>query len=297
MIHQFKKIISFINSHPLSSKHKLRAYTNFITWQIEQAIFSKAKVVEFVKPTRLLVSKGMTGATGNIYTGLHEFYDMGFLLHFLKEGDLFFDIGANVGSYSILAAGVKKAKVVSFEPIPSTFDSLHENVKLNELDSLVVLKNMGLGSEKAVMKFTSQHDTINHVIAKDEISTGTIEIQVDTVDNLALIHGCPSLIKIDVEGFETEVLNGMTDILKNDNLKAVIIELNGSGQRYGFDESLIHKKMQDSGFAPYAYFPFTRDLRLLDIYGNTNTIYIRDVILVKEKLQNATPFEVYNELI
>jgi FkbM family methyltransferase len=297
MIQRFKKIISFINSHPLSSKHKLRAYINFITWQIEQAIYSKAKVVEFVKPTRLLVSKGMTGATGNIYTGLHEFYDMGFLLHFLKEGELFFDIGANVGSYTILASGVRKATTVSFEPIPSTYMALKENVKLNNLESFVVLKNMGLGSEKAVMKFTSQHDTVNHVIAKDEISTETIEIQVDTVDNLAFIHGCPSLIKIDVEGFETEVLNGMTNIFKNDNLKAIIIELNGSGQRYGFDESLIHKKMLDSGFAPYAYFPFTRDLRLLDIYGNTNTIYIRDVIFVKEKLQNAIPFEVYNELI
>jgi len=40
---------------------------------------------------------GETGVTGNIYTGLHEFSSMGYLLHVLREGDLFVDVGANVG--------------------------------------------------------------------------------------------------------------------------------------------------------------------------------------------------------
>jgi hypothetical protein len=49
-------------------------------------------------------TSGMTGATGNLYVGLHEFEEMAFLLHFLRPGDLFADVGANVGSYTILAA-------------------------------------------------------------------------------------------------------------------------------------------------------------------------------------------------
>jgi hypothetical protein len=43
----------------------------------------------------------MTGATGNVYYGLHEFQDMAFVTHYLREGYLFADIGANIGSYSV----------------------------------------------------------------------------------------------------------------------------------------------------------------------------------------------------
>ena len=60
-------------------------------------------VVNYINDSRLLVQTGMTGATGNIYTGLHEFEDMGFALHFLQEGDYFIDLGVNVGSYTVLA--------------------------------------------------------------------------------------------------------------------------------------------------------------------------------------------------
>ena len=85
--------------------------------------------------------------------------------------------------------------------------------------------------------------------------------------------------------------------MNHDNLKAIIIELNGSGNLYGFDESMIHDKLINNGFYPYGYSPFTRELILLNSYGNSNTIYIRDINFAKEKLKNATPFEVLNELI
>lgn len=297
MIQQIKKTINFINAHPIASKHKLKAYFQFVFWQFSQLIFPKSKIIDFVKPTKLLVSKGMTGATGNIYSGLHEFFDMGFLLHFLRADDLFFDIGANVGTYTVLAAGVNKARVVSFEPVPSTFNSLNNNIKLNRLESLVSLNNIGIGAGKSVMKFTSQHDTVNHVLAKGEFSENVLEIQVESIDELIKIHGCPALIKIDVEGFETEVINGMDLTLKDLQLKVIIIELNGSGSRYDYDESLIHKKLLENGFYPFEYLPYSRELIKLNSYGNLNTIYIRDIEFATNRVSQASFFEVFNEKI
>ena len=110
-----------VNKHPLASKHKLKAYFKFVKWQISQALKPGVRKISFAGNTSLLVKKGMTGATGNIYFGLHEFEEMSFLLHFLNEADTFYDVGANIGSYTILAAGVCGAKVCSFEPVPSTF--------------------------------------------------------------------------------------------------------------------------------------------------------------------------------
>ena len=103
------QIINFINCHPLSRRHKIKAYLRFLYWQISQFIYPHETTYPFVGDTKLLVKKGLAGATGNIYTGLHEFYDMGFLLHFLRKDDLFFDVGANVGSYTVLASGYSNA--------------------------------------------------------------------------------------------------------------------------------------------------------------------------------------------
>jgi hypothetical protein len=66
----------------------------------------------------------MACATGNIYTGLHEFEDMSFLLHFLRPADLFIDIGANVGAYTIFASGIVAATSISIEPISQIFEIL-----------------------------------------------------------------------------------------------------------------------------------------------------------------------------
>ena len=53
----------------------------------------------------------MIGATGNLFCGLHEIEDMGFVLHFLRSDDIFLDVGVNVGTYTVLAAGVAGSSV------------------------------------------------------------------------------------------------------------------------------------------------------------------------------------------
>ena len=70
-MHSLWKIIKFIYHHPLAGKHKIIAYYRFIYWQLTQYLFPHDKVVKFVGNTRLIVKKGLSGATGNIYTGLH----------------------------------------------------------------------------------------------------------------------------------------------------------------------------------------------------------------------------------
>ena len=93
--------IRFITNHPLNREHKLGAIIRFAKWQLGSRLVPGAVVYDWINGSRFLVKTGETGLTGNIYTGLHEFPDMGFLLHFLRSDDLFVDVGANVGSYTI----------------------------------------------------------------------------------------------------------------------------------------------------------------------------------------------------
>ena len=286
-------ILKYIVSHPLIRKNKTGGILRFIKWQLTFRFSPYPILYPFTKKSTLVINKGMTGATGNLYCGLHEFADMGFLLHFLRPDDLFVDIGANVGSYTVLASAHVGAKSISFEPVPRTFSYLIRNIAVNGINVQVQVYNMALGAKKGTIAFTSDLDTANHVaIAGDQ---ATIEVSVDTLDAFLAEEERTILIKIDVEGFETEVMNGADNTLLNKSLQAIIIELNGTGERYGYSENAIQRKLEQAGFTCYAYDPFNRELTKSIGPGAHNSIYIRDVDRVKERLAGADFVEILNE--
>jgi len=289
-------ILKFIFSHPLSSRNKWAALKRFVIWQGGSRIIAAPIVFPFVASSKLIVEKGMTGATGNIYAGLHEFEDMAFTLHSLRPGDVFLDVGANIGSYTILASAVAGASTIALEPVPSTFTHLKNNVSINNIENLVTLRNSGAGARNATLKFTRNHDTVNHVVSEGEEERDTVEVPVLTVNEICA-QRIPFLIKIDVEGFEMEVLRGASEILSNNNLQALIIELNGSCQRYGVKEEEIHELILGYGFQPYQYKPFDRRLVPLTGFTYGNTLYIRNKELVVEKLTSSPKYKVLSSVL
>ena len=172
------KLLKFITGHPLNREHKLGSIIRFAKWQFGSRLVPGAVVFDWINGSKFLVKTGETGLTGNIYTGLHEFPDMGFLLHFLRPEDLFVDIGANVGSYTILACSAVGTKGVAFEPVPSTYKRLVENMRLNHLDEKVKCVNKGVGAQKGTISFTSDSDTTNHALAPDEQSDNVVNVEV-----------------------------------------------------------------------------------------------------------------------
>jgi FkbM family methyltransferase len=282
-------IIKFIANHPLNAEHKLSAMIRFAKWQLCSRLVPGAIVYDWINGSKFLVKTGETGLTGNIYTGLHEFPDMAFLLHFLRAEDLFVDIGANVGSYTILACSAIGARGIAFEPVPSTYRRLVENMRLNHLDEKVKCINKGVGAQQGAIDFTSDTDTTNHALASGEHCDNKVVVEVTQLDK-ALFGEHPSLIKIDVEGYETPVLEGAQEALEKQTLNAVIMELNGSGCRYGFDESKILELMLGNGFRTYSYDPFNRKLINLDgkNLNSGNTLFIRDKLVVEHRLRTAS---------
>lgn len=284
-----KSTLKFILNHPLNKKNKSKALFRFLKWQVNASLNAYPVIYPYAEKSKLIIWKGLTGATGNLYCGLHDFEDMAFVLHFLRKEDLFIDIGANIGSYTLLSASEVGAETVSFEPIPQTFSSLKANITLNNIDNITKAFNIGLGSQKGILKFTTSLDTVNHVATERE--SGTIDVQIEKFDDIINLTK-PTLIKIDVEGFETEVLKGMENALKSHNLKGIIIELNGSGKRYGYNEDDIHYKLLLNNFKPYFYSPFERKLSNADKISNLNTIYIKDITLAKERVLAAKKFRI-----
>ncbi len=289
------EVLKHIVNHPLNKDQKLYGLFKFVNWQLHcRLVRNKLIKVKFGENSIVYGKKGLTGITGNFYCGLHEFYDMAFLLHFLREEDLFLDVGANVGSYSILSASEVGAETISFEPILQTFQLLQSNLKLNGVENRCKMYNIGIGAIESRLKFTSNFDTMNHIVT-DKETENAVSIAVKPLDEITTIDRT-TLIKIDVEGFETDVLKGMPQMLENPNCKAIIIELNGSGNRFGYNEKDIHENLLSNGLKPYTYDPFNRQLTEQASFGNHNTIYIRDFKFVDLRVKSAKKFHIHRQV-
>lgn len=287
-------LLKFITSHPINQRQKFASIRRFANWQVSSRLAPGAILYDWINGSKFLVRTGETGLTGNIYTGLHEFSDMGFVLHALRPEDTFADVGANVGSYTILAGSAVGASGYAFEPVPSTYGKLVDNIRLNRMEDRVRAFNVGLAQAEGVIRFTSDLDTVNHALAENERSANSIEVKVTSLDRV-ISEKQPNLLKIDVEGYETPVLCGAEKTLLNPQLHSIIMELNGSGNRYGFDESRLLRLLLDKGFMPFSYDPLSRNLTSLNGKNQAqgNTIFIRNEALVRERIASAPKFNVF----
>lgn len=207
----------------------------------------------------------MTGATGNLYCGLHEFADMAFLLHFLQPGDRFADVGANIGSYSVLASGIRRADTIAFEPHPTTAAKLMRNIRLNDLGGRVQLVRAAVGRETGTVRFSSDQDTMNHVLDSDA-SDRFIEVSLVTLDTV--LQDFPAILwKLDVEGYEEQALEGARQVLSDSALKAIMIET---------ESARSIEILRENGFEACSYDPFRRQITSGKGNSSHNALWLRD---------------------
>lgn len=128
----------------------------------------------------------------------------------VEEGDIVFECGGHHGCTAIpLSAWVgEKGKVITFEPKPSNFEIIRKNIVLNNISNITAL-NKAVGSKNGR---TYISDASNASV-QSSVVKGAIEVDVIALDDLIDLH--PTFLKIDVEGYEVEVLKGAKKILQN----------------------------------------------------------------------------------
>ena len=280
-----RDIGDFFARHELTRDDRLGAWVRFASWQFRSRLQNEL-VVPWIGGQRLLVRRGMMGATGNIYAGLHEFPEMMLLLHLLQAGDVFLDVGANVGSYAVLASGVCHARTIAFEPDPITAAALRRNVAINDLDELVTVYEAAVGNVESMVPFTVGLDTVNKVAQPGE--TGTRIVRQCRLDDVASADN-PIMVKIDIEGYEEAALDGAHVLLAKPSLKVIEIET---------VTEKVRTLLQDHGFFQADYDPWTRRLQAgCKAVRTNNTLYIRDLEFVEARLKTAPSVAVLGHLI
>ena len=286
MLTEIRRINAFLTSHPLTSRRRLLATARVLRWQIASRLRDEV-TVDWIGGTRLAARRGMTGVTGNIYAGLHEFADMAFLLHFLRPNDVFADVGANVGSYTILASGVVRCRTVAFEPDPLTASAFERNINLNQIADLVEMRIAAAGERRGIVRFSMGLGTENHVVAETE-SNGR-DVPIETIDHAFADTGyIPTLIKLDVEGYEAEVLRGARAVLAAPGLKAILTE-----NRLPSVVDILER----AGMAEFAYDAFAHRLVPAKEVPMANALFLRDFDHVAERVSQAPRMRILGTMV
>lgn len=167
---------------------------------------------------------------------------------YLSDNEIFYDIGANVGAYSLLAASIKKnVQVFSFEPSFSTFYALCLNIYENRLNSQIFPFNIALSdcNQFGDFNYVSIYKNMSGVepglafhFAEKDIYGVSEQYKVDLtlkqmfmrLDNFTIDNNypIPNMIKIDVDGIEFEILSNAKEILNNESCKFIIMEIPNS---------------------------------------------------------------------
>ena len=240
-------------------------------------------LVPYVDRTYITVGPHMTGANGNYYVGLHEYRDMAFVLHYLRPDDLFVDVGANVGSYSILASGVVGANSIAFEPVPSTVARLIVNLDANEIRKIVSVQLACVSAEVGQAQFTIDADTVNHIVRSGIETSKTAVVDVTTLD--AAISRAPKLIKIDTEGTDDEVLRGADRVLSTSSPMALIVEAPSIS---------VIQWLLSRGFHECRYDPDSRSIGTVPaMHDQGNRLFIRDTKHAQDRVASARRFSVH----
>jgi FkbM family methyltransferase len=278
--------LPWIWHHPLGSRHRLGSYRRYLYWQTRCRITAKPYVIPWVNGTQLLLEPGMSGATGNLYCGLHEWPDMAFVLHLLRPEDTFADIGANVGTYTVLAAGAVGCRSESFEPVPASYHQLQQQVALNGIEQRVNTHQAAVGASAGQLRFSTDRGPMNQVVGSDY--TGQAEVvPVLAIDQLPCL-GNACCWKLDVEGHEPAVLAGAARTLAEAPPAAILCE----------DRSpAVQHTLSAAGFQPCAYSPFIRQLTPDTSAIGGNQLWVRNLAWVQERLRSAPAFTVLGERI
>lgn len=153
-----------------------------------------------------------------------ENFDVKIASFFLRRANRFFDIGSNIGLYSLTAAQINSTlEIHCFEPQPDCVMQLGQSVYLNNWEDRFTIHNFGLSDkdEERILWLDGSGSSIDSNFIGNS-SAETIQISTRALDNLAI--GNPDFMKIDVEGFEYWVLSGAKRILK-ESQPVVFLEL------------------------------------------------------------------------
>jgi FkbM family methyltransferase len=236
-------IIRYVWRHPANAGHRPHALLRLAHYQAQSRLLRRRVVARLGERSRLWVDLHRTGASMVLYANPPDLPEMLVWRHTLRNGGLFVDVGANVGTYTLWAAEAG-AEVIALEPASDTFALLVENIALNGYQVTAV--QAAAGDHCGTARFTAGRDAGNSLDPD-----GPVQTELITIDSLIGERHITGM-KIDVEGFEIDVLRGCSHALAAHRIGLIQLEWNQmSALALGADRRPVAELLASYGYQLY----------------------------------------------
>lgn len=195
--------------------HRLAAVARTIRYDVQTRLFKRPMVTRLGSRSKIHVRPDETNSMHAVWRNPPNWPHMGVWQQRLRPGDLFLDIGANIGIYTILALDLG-AEVIAVEPNARNAQRLRDNIALNGYAATVL--EAAVSSEPGTVRITTHLDSYNHLVTE-----GGAEVAATTLDDL-LGDRTAAGVKIDVEGAERLVLEGASRALAEHRIGVLQLE-------------------------------------------------------------------------
>jgi FkbM family methyltransferase len=190
------------------------------------------------------------------------------VLSCLRSGDVFLDVGANIGIYTILSALIvgEKGSVIAFEPETRNFAQLERNIRVNGLKNVAAFR-LALGDGNSMGKLYVDRSAASLMPSDTALKDSEASEPVEIVngDDFWKAHRLPipRIVKIDVEGFEYMVLRGLRSTVFTQETEMVVCEIHPHHQPKGITQVTITEFMASLGFDDITHLPRQGEVQLI----------------------------------
>ncbi len=212
----------------------------------------------------------------------------------LKPGDIIFELGANIGYYSLLESKLIKetGKIFAIEPELENFNLLKRNIDLNNIKNVEVF-NIAISNENGNSKFYVTKDSNLHSMYKPRSGDyKEVIIETRTVDKFLENKGKINFLRMDIEGYEYQALKGMQETLKNNKDLSLFIELHTS--RVGMKKAReLLNNLKSYNFEIFALITHDNFLRKKLGMTTVEKITINELLIDPRFINEECAFEIF----
>jgi FkbM family methyltransferase len=258
-------IVSAIWKHPANSGRRLRTVLRFLNWQLTKRTIRRPRIIAF-HGMRLKCYTDSNSTSAAIYfNGLADYWEMKFLLAYLRPGDNFLDVGANAGVYSILAASCvgDRGSIDAFEPMENMARRIEEQASMNCLSNVQVLRLAASDRNGAVEFGFAYSDSMMHIRHRMDAVEAGIQVPSIRLDDFQPEKRY-AMGKMDIEGAEPLALDGCKRRLRQANPPVWLLELAGYSGNYGMRSDEVIAHLAAAGYECAIYVPEGRRLVYTD---------------------------------
>ncbi len=202
-------------------------------------------VVKDIQGSKMYLNLNDYGLSKHLFlNGVREPECTKIMKKWLKKGMTIVELGANIGYYALMEASIigDKGKIYAVEPFPSNFELLKNNISLNPYKKIIHPYHLAISNKSGTEKlFVSNEHNLCNMLSSD--CNDYVEVKTETLDNFLKGKKSPDLIRMDIEGFEYYVLEGMKKTLKDNKSCKIFIEMHPHQMN---EKGLDYKKPLDT---------------------------------------------------